>query len=147
MEFTAEVYKEAAREHAPVAGELYDEGHYVLANYVSGVAVEAVFRAYRFRIDPVFDSRHDLMDLYRKSRFEEIIPVKRLGDYMAHVSTVVAQWSNSHRYRSEKALRAHLKKLKLDRVVRKGDFLKELTRRIVHAAAQIVSLGVEKWPA
>lgn len=145
MQFTAEVYKQVADEHVSVASDLYDDGHYVLANYIVGVAVESVFRAYRFRFDPVFDSRHDLRDLYQKSKFEEIIPARQLDEYATRIDEVASQWSNSHRYRSEKALRSFLKSAKLDRSVRQGDFLKELTRRMVDAGTEIVLLGVRKW--
>jgi hypothetical protein len=70
-----------------------------------------------------------------------------MEEFAAHLDQVATQWSNSHRYRSERALRSFLKSAKLDRSVRKGDFLKELTRRMVNAATQIVVIGVRKWQA
>ena len=145
MQFSAEVYRDAAQEHVLTASELYDAGRYVAANYLSGVAVESIFRAYRFRLDPVFDARHDLRDLYRISKFEEVVPAGQMDAFAAHLDQVASQWSNAHRYRSERALRSFLKSAKLDRGVRKGDFLKELTRRMVNAATQVVVLGVRKW--
>lgn len=144
--FSAESYRDAAREHAPVAEELYDAGHYVLAIYVAGLAVEAIFRAYRYRFDPEFDARHDLLELSRKSRFIEVVPEQQLSDIMAAIGTVATCWSNNHRYRSEKSLRKLFKSAHFDRAVRKGDFLKELTRRIVNAAFAVVMMGVNKWP-
>src|SRR5207237_1962133 len=105
MQFTADLYKEAAREHLPVAAELYDSGRYVLANYVSGLAVECILRAYRVLREPAFDERHDLHELYRSSKFERILPETRIAEFAGHVGTVWVQWKNANRYRSKKALR------------------------------------------
>ena len=145
QEFNGDGYRAAATEHIVVANELFDDGRYVLSNYLAGVSAECIFRAYRFRIDPEFDARHDLLKLYRMAKFSEVSPRDRENEYAAYVGTVAAQWSNNHRYRSERALRAHLKQGRLDRGM-KGDFLRELTRRCVHAATEIVTLGVAKWP-
>ncbi len=144
-EFSGEGYRAAAAEHVTVASELYDLKQYVLANYVAGVATECIFRAYRHKIDPEFDARHDLLRLYKISKFVEVVPAARVEEYAAHVGTVAVQWSNNHRYRAEKALRTYLKRAQLDRGM-KGDFLKELTRRCVNAATEIVIFGVQKWP-
>ncbi len=144
-EFNAEGYRAAAMEHVPVAVELYDQGRYVLANYVAGLAVECIFRAYRYKFAPRFDARHDLRKLFKQSRFADAFPQGRDTEYSAHWGTVVAQWENRHRFRSEKALRSYLKDAKLDRTVSKGDYLKELTRRLVHASTELVTLGAGQW--
>jgi hypothetical protein len=54
------------------------------------------------------------------------------------------RWSNKHRYRSEAALRAFLKRGGFDRRIR-GDYLKENARIVVNAAARIVNLGLLRW--
>lgn len=74
MTFGADSYKAAAHEHVNAARELYNRQRYALAHYVAGLAVECMLRAYRCRIDSVFDSRHDLHDLARKSGFLDIVP-------------------------------------------------------------------------
>jgi len=144
-EFTPEVYKAAATEHLPVAAELYESGRYVLAAYVSGLAVESMFRAYRVSIDAEFNARHDLNELSVQARFRTIVPESKYFLYSEWLTIVAARWSSTHRYRSYQAMTRWLKRLKLDRGIR-GDPVKENARRLVNAATGIVSLGVEQWP-
>ena len=40
-----------------------------------------MFRAYRSRIDPEFDSRHDLFELAREAKFADVIPPNLLPKY------------------------------------------------------------------
>ncbi|MCY2954152.1 MAG: hypothetical protein NTU53_19625 [Planctomycetota bacterium] len=144
MDFTADVYLTAAQEHVTAARELYDSRRYTLAHYVAGLAVECIFRAYRYRIDPVFDERHDLHLLAKSARFYDIFPERHVEKISAALGVVVTQWLNNHRYRSEAALRSFLADRKLY-VGIKGDFVKENSRRIVNAALDLVSLGVIRW--
>ncbi len=143
MEINAEVYREAALEHVVTARELYDLDRYVLTHYVAGLSVECIFRAYRYRADPVFDARHDLRELYKVSRFADIIPGEE-DEILAALGLVVLRWNNNHRYRSPKSLRKYLTEAKVYRGV-KGDFMKESARQIVNAADIIVRIGVRKW--
>ena len=73
----AQIYLEAAQEHKTLAFELHEARRYVMAHYVAGLAVECILRAYRYRFDPVFDSRHDLQALYSASRFGNIVRPRR----------------------------------------------------------------------
>jgi hypothetical protein len=145
-EFSAEVYRAAASEHLPAATELYERGRYVLASYAAGLAVESILRAYQFRRDPKFDARHDLTLLYRSSKFEVILPQSQAYEYGELLGGVVARWNNSHRFRSRDAYARWLKRLKLDRGI-KGDYVKENTRRLLHGATQLVTVGLKKWQA
>lgn len=147
--FTPEIYRDAAREHVPVALDLYYDKHYVLATYLAGLAVESIFRAFITLKDRHFDARHDLMALFKKSGFSDLFPPDMASQYAAQAGLLFLCWSNNHRYRSEKALRSYWKNAQLDRMDRKlsqGDFLKELTRRSVDTAIFLVTIGVEKWP-
>ncbi len=146
MKFTAEAYRQAALEHVATARELYDADlpRYALAHYVAGLAVECMLRAYRHRIDPEFDERHDLRALYKAARFDEIVPPALQEQIGTARSIVDSQWQNNHRFCSEEYLRSFFKRGALDRGIR-GDFLKERTRRIVNAAFEIVSTGNKQW--
>jgi len=144
VEFTAEVYKAASVERAGSLRKLYDGRQYVLAMYVAGVAVEAMFRAYRCKVNQEFSSRHDLYALATEARFASHVPELYSASYAADLGIVAATWSNSHRYRSEAALRRFIKRGKLDRGI-KGDALKENARRTVNAALGLVSLGARIW--
>lgn len=138
----AEVYKEAAREHKTLAAELHGSGRYVMAHYVAGLAVECILRAYQYRISPIFRGRHDLLVLYRESGFASIVAPEEEQKVAAAFTEVVRRWNNSHRYRSEAALRLFLRRVNLGK---SGKFVRESSRRIVGAAIVIVDQGVLKW--
>jgi HEPN domain-containing protein len=144
MAIDAETYRAAAKEHVTAARVLYDNGHFALAHYVAGLAVECILRAYRARVDGEFDSRHDLKRLSDLAKFAQVVPQRREEAIGVAFAVVLAQWSNEHRFRSVAALRKYLTRLGLYRGV-KGDFVKECTRRIVNAASEIVALGVTRW--
>jgi len=139
-----QVYIVAAHEHIRAAFELVAAKRYVLANYVSGLAVECVIRAYRLKISSEFDERHDLRELARAARFFDLFPPQRLQALSIAFTNVVLQWENSHRYRSEDSLRKFLVERKLFRGI-KGDLLAARAHIIVNAAFDLVSLGVSQW--
>jgi hypothetical protein len=147
MKFTAELYRDAAEERATEAEELHCARRYLLAHYVAGLAVECILRGYRFRIDPVFDARHNLYQLFKASRFDELLPGK--GKYAdrrerieADFAYVANHWSNTHRYASCEGLRSHLRRIG---VHYKGDIAKEHSRRMTSAATRFVAFGIRKW--
>ncbi len=143
-EFNAEQYKAAAEGHSQTLQRLYELGYYVLATYVSGVAVESILRAYRLRLNPEFDSRHDLRELAKASKIEESLSPREIIEFNAAVSIVTRRWSNTHRYRSLQGLRAFFRATGLHHGIR-GDFVKENARRAVHAALAAISIGVRQW--
>jgi hypothetical protein len=141
---SAIVYRDVAVEHVTVASELYEAGRYVLANYVAGLAVECIFRAYRHMIDPEFDSRHDVEKLYRLARFADVVSESSMEEMSAALGDVVTLWSNDHRFLSEAGLRKRWTKSRLYKGI-KGDFVKERVRQLVNSASSIVSVGAAKW--
>jgi len=143
-EFNAEQYKAAAEEHSQTLLRLYELGYYVLATYVSGVAVESILRAYRLRLNPEFDSRHDLRELAKMSKIEESLSPQEVVQFNAAVSIITRRWSNTHRYRSLHGLRTFFRATGLHHGIR-GDFVKENARRAVQAAITAVTIGVRRW--
>jgi HEPN domain-containing protein len=143
-EFTAKVYKEAAEERAQALQGLYESGEYALALYLAGVAVESMFRAYRFTFDPEFSSRHDLFELAKESKFGDKVPEGAYEKCMADLGAVATRWSNNHRFRSRAAILKYLKRAALDRRI-KGDVLKENARRAINAAIDLIALGSRLW--
>ncbi len=142
QENEAETYREAAQEHSILATELHDAGHYVMAHYVAGLAVECILRAYRYRIGPVFDARHNLEALYAAADFGAVIAPDQEASVQTALAEVVRRWSNSHRFRSEQSLREYLKKANLGRT---GKYVRESSRRIVNAAVVVVDQGELHW--
>ncbi|MGI4789760.1 MAG: hypothetical protein ACRYFS_13030 [Janthinobacterium lividum] len=144
MRFTAEAYREASLEHVDSARELFDQKRFALANYIAGVAVECIFRAYSLRLNRNFDCRHDLKAWYDAAKYDNIVPNDRREIISLSEGIIYTHWSNSHRYCSVKFLSAYFKLAGLDRGVR-GNFVKELTRQTVEAAFEIVTLGDRQW--
>lgn len=142
-EFRADTYALAAQEHITVALELHESQRYVLSHYVAGLSVECMLRAFKSRVDPVFDERHDLRRLANKGRFLGHASEERQPGIAAALGEIVTRWDNGHRYRSERALRKFLTSRRL--FARKGDVLKNSSRRIVNAALELVTFGAQKW--
>ncbi len=138
----AEVYKEAAKEQKALAQEMHEQGRYVMAHYLAGLAVECLLRAYHYCLNPVFSGRHDLQALYRDAQFDAVVSPEDKRKVNAAMTEIVRRWSNCHRYRSEEALRLFLRRANLGR---KGKFVRESSRRIVNAAIVIAEIGVLKW--
>ena len=138
------VYRDAAVEHVATAFQAYRDARQVPANYFAGLSAECMLRAYRHMIDPEFDARHDLDKLYQLAKFADVVPPERVPAFDSLLGTVIALWSNEHRFLSEAALRRKWKKMKLDRHIR-GDFVKEWNRRLISAANELVTLGAAQW--
>lgn len=139
----------AAESHHAVGWELHSKEHYALSHYLAGLSVECVFRAYRTRFDPEFDSRHDLFRLFEAAKFSEVLPSKpdSYEKYMTALNYVATYWSNKYRFCSASRLLSHLKRMEVYLIVKSkgGDLLKNSSRRMLTEADLLVSLGAEKW--
>lgn len=142
-EFRAETYALAAQEHITVILELHESQRYVLSHYVAGLSVECLLKAFKSRLDSALDERHDLRRLANKGRFFDHASEKQQPGIAAALGEIVTRWANGHRYRSESALRRFLTKRRL--FARKGDVLKNSSRKIVNAALELVTFGAQKW--
>jgi len=139
-----QAYREASLGHIYVAQNLLEQNQFLVASYLAGLSVECMLRAYAYRVDSAFNARHKLDEWYKKSHFDAVVPEDRQKDIGAALSLVVSQWNNSQQYYSLELLKSSWKSAELDRGI-KGDFVKELTRRLVNAALEIVTLGEAQW--
>lgn len=159
MDFTADHYFRASVERMSQAQHLYrqGEGYYALAMYTAGLAVECLLRAYMVKRRREFESRHDLLLLFKESGILDVdadkLKAKGLteGQIQAHqrslwtsVNTVFILWRNNYRFASEARLLAHLKKMKMYRGV-KGSLLKAKTHDLLGAAQIFIDKGVFQW--
>ena len=144
QELDAEDYFAAAQDHAAALAATYKNQNYVLTVYVSGLAVECLFRAFRHRKGLPFTSEHKLARLAEEAEFSELVPEMDRAAYDADLAELVVRWRNDHRFRSIEALRRFLKGLKLDRGIR-GNYVKENARLISSAAIRLLGLGVQRW--
>lgn len=158
MQFTAEEYFRAAIERMQQAEKIHHsrEG-YALAMYCSGLAVECMLRAFRWRDDASFEGRHDLEDLFKASRLLQIHDdrarakgiseeeIQRTAiELRAAVTEVQLLWRNNLRFASEASLRAHLNRIDRLRGIR-GDAIKKNSLDLLNWAKVIVNRGVTLW--
>ena len=120
MELNAEQYFQAGLERMRQARLLYQAADcFALCMYTAGLAVECVLRAFRWRKDPSFSGRHDLMELFAASG---ILPTyethmrargadpgeidQEALELHAAMQVMAVRWANSFRFASEARLRA-----------------------------------------
>jgi hypothetical protein len=159
MDFSADHYFRASVERMSQAHHLYREGigRYALAMYVAGLAVECLLRAYMVKRKREFESRHDLLLLFKESGVLDVNPDKlkargltdeQIQEHQkvlkASVNTVFTLWRNNYRFASEARLLAHLKKMKLYQG-KKGDLLKAKAYDLLKAAQGFIEKGVLQW--
>lgn len=142
MKIDAETYREAAREHATLARELYTNGHYVYAVYIAGVSVECMLRAEVAGDE--FDSRHDLRSLLRDSRLLQTVTTEQAATIAAALGNLWARWRNTHRYLSVAGLKRYVVDHRLHIRV-KGDPVKETARIAVESSLIILGRGTASW--
>jgi hypothetical protein len=137
-------YLQASLDHAASLTVLYTGRHYALTIYVSGLAAECLFRAFRARRGMPFRSDHPLESLAKEAGFPDLVSAGQRERFGEALSNLIVRWRNSHRFRSNAAARRFLKDLKLDRGIT-GDFLKENARILFSGATELINLGVVKW--
>ncbi|MGH7213356.1 MAG: hypothetical protein ACREIT_01045 [Tepidisphaeraceae bacterium] len=142
--FNAESYRASAVEAITAAQVLYNASAFGKSLYLSGLAVECMLRAYRMRINPMFSSRHDLVELQKESGITAALDEVDGKAFSDALAVVRAAWRNAHRFASDAAISRFLKQVRLDRGI-KGSFLKEIARRTYNAALRIVAIGERAW--
>jgi hypothetical protein len=159
MDFTPDHYFRASLERMSQAQHLYREGdgYYALAMYTAGLAVECLLRAFIVKRNRAFESRHDLLLLFKESGILNVdvdtLGGKGLTDDQirghqkalhSSVNAVFILWQNNFRFAAEARLLAHLKKMKLYRGT-KGNLLKAKASELLQAAQVFVDRGVLQW--
>lgn len=147
--FWPENYLDASQERLGDAHRLHVDARYSAAIYLSGVAVESVLRAWRTRMDPEFDERHDLIALLKGSGIFEFIKEGERKVLSIALAEVWKRWSNDYRFAGDARLRADY--VKRDLLTPKEcssddpQVLKAHSRSMLGHANEIVSLGVKRW--
>lgn len=144
MEIGSAEYRVAARQHLQAAYETHAQELYVTSHYLCGLAVECIWRAYRWRRQEPWDGGHVLNSLYKESRFDDVIPDEQVARAAEHINRVITCWSNNHRYTSGAKLLQYLNAVGVTTRV-KGDKLRHSSSRMYEAAEFVVLLGLEKW--
>ena len=144
MKLTADDYRWAAFDRIGSAEALHAAERYAAAIYLAGVAVECMLRAYRVRVDPEFDARHDLMQLLTSSGLQDYVPAKRRAEVAGALGDVWSRWRNDYRYASDDRVLRDLRDRGLTLGI-KGDPLKENSRHVLAQALALVGLGGARW--
>lgn len=135
-------YRHASLERLQDARQLVENERFAGATYFAGLSVECMLRS--LLVPGLFDAKHDLLKLARGGFFAG------LGDEAARkagglLTEVMARWLNSQRYCSEERLIAWIKREKKLPLATKGNLVKEHCRRLLDAAAELVSIGDLRW--
>lgn len=159
MDFTADHYFRASVERMSQAQHLYreGEGYYALAMYAAGLAVECLLRAFLVKRKREFESRHDLLLLFKESGILDVDPGKLKAQGLtdeqilghqkvlrSSVNDVVILWRNNYRFASEARILGHLKRMKLYQRA-KGGLLKAKAYDLLKAAQRVLDKGVLQW--
>lgn len=148
MRVSHEIYRAAAESRLREAGVLHENCLFVSSHYLAGLSVECILLAYRLRQalpSDSFEGRHDLAQLLRSSGMDRLFRGRQESNFLASFGYVAKCWRNSHRFFSGPALRSHLVRIRLNYEVKRGDLLKENSRRMLTNATFIVAEGVERW--
>ena len=126
-------------------------------DYVGGLAVECLLRAFKGRRDPTFDEKHDLLRLFaasgmlavnrdklRAKRWTDAQIDQHLRTLQVAANEIFRVWANNYRFASEERLRSHLKKISGYQKI-KGDYLKQQARRFLVSAQMFIDKGVVLW--
>lgn len=158
MRFTGQEYFWAGVERMRQARPIHDRGgQYSLAMYTSGLAVECMLRAFRWKKDASFEGRHDLADLLKAGdllqKHEEQLRKQGYADAEVNeysrrlrvsLTEVVLLWHNNLRFASEASLRAHLNRIGRLQGIR-GDPLKKNSLDLLNSAQAIIERGAYLW--
>lgn len=158
MKFRDHEYYVVSLERMNQAQKLYEQGDaYALAMYCAGLAVESLFRAFRWKNNQSFDGRHNLGELLkasgilrvheeyllRKGKSEiEILEVSR--EFRVNMNRIVILWNNNLRFASEKHLQAYLNGIGKVQGV-KGDAKKKNAKDLINASKMIIDRGIVLW--
>lgn len=149
--FNELVYLIAAQERATEANLLLQvqPPQYVLASYVSGVAVECLLHAYRIRAGVDDRAKHDLRIHAELGEFYAKMTRTQREAIAYLLGEVVTRWQNNHRYRSREALRQFILKHRLHITQGQSTTTKDVVQynaeQLVNAATEIVNVGVLRW--
>jgi len=151
FKFNAEDYYYAALERRNEAQHLYVKEHYSLSIYVTGLSIECLLRAFKYKKDKTFDERHDIKVLLKFSGFSEEINDHDIQiEIHTAINTVYAIWRNNLRFMSKNKMKKYLKDIGRDKGFYKNfpksaDTLKCNSRKLLDASYKIFNRGVSIW--
>jgi hypothetical protein len=135
----------------------YSVERYSLSMYVSGLAVECILRGFYWKRNPVLDTRHDLLRLFKECQIVDIEQQrlerrgldpadvrKAMVDLFGARDTVVRLWNNDYRFVAESQLRSRLRTLG-ELHTKRGNQVKASALALYNAAKLLVDKGTALW--
>ncbi|MEX2173011.1 MAG: hypothetical protein WD872_01530 [Pirellulaceae bacterium] len=136
---------------------LYANERYGLSLYVSGLAVEALLRAFQWHRDPAFDGRHNLLRLFKASGVGEAQEArllrrglnpndvrKAMVELLSSRDNIIRLWSNDYRYATEAQIRARLRALG-EQHSKRGNQIKPVALTVYNSAKTLIDVGTMLW--
>jgi len=145
MASTEETYRMAAREHLAKAQDLFENGSYYLAHYLSGLAIECHLRAWLERETGKFERSHDLKLLAEKSHFYRVISAQRLSHFSSVFAIANLRWRSNHRYWPERQFFQYMNDIKAEYQARGGTWKAKIACAMLGCAYEIVNEGETQW--
>ncbi len=145
MASTEETYRMAAREHLAKAQDLFENGSYYLAHYLSGLAIECHLRAWIQRKTGEFDSRHDLRLLARESELYNVISAQQVSLFSSLFTLVNQRWRSNHRFYSERQFFQYMSNIKAEHNVRGYNWKEAVARTMLDCAYKVINEGETQW--
>lgn len=141
MRFGPEDYFEASTERFQEANAAFQRGDYLMAHLASGLAIECMLRAYRVRLSPDFDARHDLSILGNPLLVR--VAFKQREDVQIAILEANILWRNNHRYCSARKLVAFFNGIK--RYQKSRDMLRTNAGDMIGHADVVLRNGLRRW--
>ncbi len=141
--------KRAAEAHFAAMVDLDRSGHQVLTIYVAGLAIEALFRAYIYRLQRTVSKAHGLRELAEDGEFFKGVPPGRRPEVAAALGEIASRWYNLLRYESVDSVEKEYRRRGLDRLANgrlvKGDLVAYNREIVVESALIVANEGLGRW--
>ena len=140
----SEAYRVTSLEHLEPLNRCHAEGaDPAMTIYLAGLCVECMLRAYRMRIDPEFDAKHDLAKLASQAQFAANVPQGEATLlYSERLGRLATAWSSNDRFATAAVLTKRLRDLKYRP---KSETLAYAAGILYEDAQWLVALGRERW--
>lgn len=136
----ADAYLAAAQDRALDAQALLEAGRWGAACWLSGIALEALLRAYHRRWSDQLDTGHDLHELYRRSGFVNAVEERHIQRVASRIGEVVEIWRHRFRYDPEVRIARSCGHRSAD-----DARFRRCAEVTVEAMLEVASHGVHRW--
>ena len=139
MDIGSNDYRLAAVEHLEAAVLCFENKRWLTSHYLSGLAVECILRAHRYKSNAEFDGRHNIEQLLAESGLLARINGNHSTNVQGYIKTIGNRWRNDHRYASRAKLEDFLEQQGGPKSLQKS------TAQMLTAVQFVVQLGIQSY--